>query len=145
MSGDETSRRLAEAESNVARALLRLQRIRRAILNGEFDPQAYDEALHAYRQAEHEAYDARQAWARARNALPALPAVPAVPAPPAPVPALSDAADAADAAPAPAAAAPPAAEAAEASGTDAPFEPSERMRFVRWLVQQGRLSEWNVE
>jgi len=139
MSGDETSRRLAEAESNVARALLRLQRIRRAILNGEFDPQAYDEALHAYRQAEHEAYDARQAWARARNALPALPALPA---PAAPVPALSDAADAA---PAPAAAAPPAAEAAEASGTDAPFEPSERMRFVRWLVQQGRLSEWNVE
>ena len=139
MSGDETSRRLAEAESNVARALLRLQRIRRAILNGEFDPQAYDEALHAYRQAEHEAYDARQAWARARNALPALHALPA---PAAPVPALSDAADAA---PAPAAAAPPAEEAAEASGTDAPFEPSERMRFVRWLVQQGRLSEWNVE
>jgi hypothetical protein len=139
MSGDETSRRLAEAESNVARALLRLQRIRRAILNGEFDPQAYDEALHAYRQAEHEAYDARQAWARARNALPALPAVPA---PPAPVPALPDAAAAE---PSPAAAAPPAAESAEASGTDAPFEPSERMRFVRWLVQQGRLSEWNVE
>ena len=53
--------------------------------------------------------------------------------------------DEGDAAPAPAAAAPPAAEAAEASGTDAPFEPSERMRFVRWLVQQGRLSEWNVE
>jgi hypothetical protein len=140
MSGDETSRRLAEAESNVARALLRLQRIRRAILNGEFDPQAYDEALHAYRQAEHEAYDARQAWARARNAMPAMPAPPA---PPAPVPALPDASGdsaAAAAAPSPAAAAPPA-----ASGTDAPFEPSERMRFVRWLVQQGRLSEWNVE
>ena len=40
---------------------------------------------------------------------------------------------------------PPAAEFPEASGTDAPFEPSERMRFVRWLVQQGRLSEWKVE
>jgi hypothetical protein len=139
MSGDETSRRLAEAESNVARALLRLQRIRRAILSGEFDPQAYDEALHAYRQAEHEAYDARQAWARARNAMPATPA---------PVPALPDAAGPA-AAPAPEAVSEAEieaeAESPEASGTDAPFEPSERMRFVRWLVQQGRLSEWNVE
>src|SRR3954468_25003185 len=100
MSGDETSRRLAEAESNVARALLRLQRIRRAILNGEFDARAYDEALHAYRQAEHEAYDARQAWAR--NAMPATPA---------PVPALPDA----TAGPAAAAAPDPEAE-AEAPG-----------------------------
>ncbi len=71
MSGDETSRRLAEAENNVARALLHLQRIRQAILIGEFDSQAYDAALQAYRQAEHDAYDARQAWARVRNALPA--------------------------------------------------------------------------
>jgi hypothetical protein len=26
-----------------------------------------------------------------------------------------------------------------------PFEPTPRMRFVRWLVQTGRLSEWDVD
>ena len=51
---EETTRRLAQAESNVARTLLRLQQIRRASLERAFDPQEYDRALLAYRQAEHE-------------------------------------------------------------------------------------------
>ena len=142
MSGDETSRRLAEAENNVARALLHLQRIRQAILIGEFDPQAYDAALQAYRQAEHDAYDARQAWARARNALPAAPG---------PGPALPDdtippggAVPAAPETPPAAPETPVDASAAAGEGA-APFEPTDRMRFARWLVQQGRLSEWDVE
>jgi hypothetical protein len=124
MNAEETNRRLAEAESNVARALLRLQQVRRAILEGKFDPQAYDQALHAYHQAEYEAYDARRAWAQARTVLPARPAPP-------------DEASAAGAAGAPAPAGPPEAE-------PAPFRPTDRMRFVRWLVEQGRLSEWDV-
>jgi hypothetical protein len=34
---------------------------------------------------------------------------------------------------------------AEAPPADAePFEPTPRMRFVRWLVQSGRLSEWET-
>ena len=28
---------------------------------------------------------------------------------------------------------------------DEPFRPTPRMRFVRWLVQTGRLSEWDVD
>ena len=115
MEAEETTRRLAQAESNVARALLRLQQIRRASLEGRFDPQEYDRALLAYRQAEHESRAARRAWVQARGA-----------AAPAPVPA---------GAPAPAPA-PPA--------PDVPFQPTPRMRFLRWLVQQGRLSEWDV-
>jgi hypothetical protein len=27
---------------------------------------------------------------------------------------------------------------------EAPFQPTSHMRFVRWLVQTGRLSEWNM-
>ncbi len=76
MEAEETTRRLAQAESNVARALLRLQQIRRASLEGRFDPQEYDRALLAYRQAEHESRAARRAWVQARSA-----------AAPAPVPA----------------------------------------------------------
>lgn len=115
MDAEETKRRLAQAESYVARTLLHLQQVRRASLSGRFDPQEYDRALLAYRQAESEARAARRAWVQARSA-----------AAPAPVPA---------GAPGPALA-PPAA--------DAPFQPTPRMRFLRWLVQQGRLSEWDV-
>jgi hypothetical protein len=140
MSGDETSRRLAEAENNVARALLHLQRIRQAILIGEFDPQAYDAALHAYRQAEHEAYDARQTWARARNALPAA-SGPAPALPDDAVPQDGAASDAPSGAPPETPVDPPASAGAAAQ----PFEPTDRMRFARWLVRQGRLSEWDVE
>ena len=32
--------------------------------------------------------------------------------------------------------------AAAAAAAPAPFEPTPRMRFVRWLVRTGRLSEW---
>jgi hypothetical protein len=28
---------------------------------------------------------------------------------------------------------------------EAPFKPTSHMRFVRWLVQTGRLSEWDVD
>jgi hypothetical protein len=112
---EETTRRLAQAESNVARTLLHLQQIRRASLDGRFDPQEYDRALLAYRQAEHEALAARLAWAQARGASAPAPVPAGVPTP-APAP------------PAP----------------DAPFQPTPRMRFLRWLVQQGRLSEWDV-
>jgi hypothetical protein len=108
---EETKRRLAQAESYVARTLLHLQQVRRASLSGRFDPQEYDRALLAYRQAESEARAARRAWVQARGA-----------GAPAPVPAGAPAAPAAE----------------------APFQPTPRMRFLRWLVQQGRLSEWDV-
>jgi hypothetical protein len=132
MNAEETNRRLAEAESNVARALLRLQQVRQAILEGEFDPQVYDEALHAYHQAEYEAHDARQAWAQARTSRPAPPVSPARPDG-APVP------DAPAAPDVPVPGGP-----SEVEPETAPFQPTERMRFVRWLVEQGRLSEWDV-
>jgi hypothetical protein len=148
MDAEETNRRLAEAESNVARALLRLQQVRRAILEGEFDPQVYDQALHAYHQAEYEAYDARRAWAQARTALPARPAPPdeasaggvAPDAPDAP-----DGPDGPDGPDAPDASAPPGPPGTEPEPAPAPFRPTDRMRFVRWLVKHGRLSEWDVD
>jgi hypothetical protein len=115
MNAEETNRRLAEAESNVARALLRLQQVRQAI-----------------HQAEYEAHDARQAWAQARTSPPAPPVSPAR-ADGAPVP------DAPAAPDVPVPGGP-----SEVEPETAPFQPTERMRFVRWLVEQGRLSEWDV-
>jgi hypothetical protein len=144
MDAEETNRRLAEAESNVARALLRLQQVRRAILEGEFDPQVYDQALHAYHRAEYEAYDARRAWAQARTALPARPAPPDEASAGGVAPDVPDAPGAPDAPDASAPPGPPEAE-AEPEPAPAPFRPTDRMRFVRWLVEQGRLSEWDVD
>ncbi len=77
----------AQAESNVARALHRLQQIRGAPASrGASIRRRYDRALLAYRQAEHESRAARRAWVQARSAaVPApVPAGAGAPAPPFP-------------------------------------------------------------
>jgi hypothetical protein len=109
MNPEYAERRLVDAESNLARALQRLHSLRRAALAGGYDPVEFDRALVAYRRAEREAVEAREALATSHDERPAW-------------------AGSAPAAPAP----------------EAPFEPTPRMRFVRWLVETGRLSEWDT-
>jgi hypothetical protein len=109
-SSEYAERRLVDAETNLARALQRLHSLRRAALAGGYDPIEFDRALVAYRRAEQEALEAREAWAS-----------------------VHDAADGA-----------PRREPDPASLED-DFQPTPRMRFVRWLVENGRLSEWDAD
>jgi hypothetical protein len=88
--------RLADAEAELCRAWRRLQMVRSAAFNDEYDPDACETAALLYRRAVHDVHQARDACA----ASPAAPAAP--PAPAAPTP---------------------------------------RLRFARWLVENGRLSE----
>jgi hypothetical protein len=114
MNPDFVERRLVDAETNLARALQRLHTLRRAALAGGYDPVEFDRALVAYRRAEREAVEAREALATAHS---------------------DGVASAGWTSPEPAQPAEPA----------EPFEPTPHMRFVRWLVETGRLSEWDVQ
>ncbi|HEX2037309.1 MAG TPA: hypothetical protein VHS99_24280 [Chloroflexota bacterium] len=110
---DNAERRLFDAETKLAQALRRLHALRRAALAGAFDPTEFDQALVAYRQAEKEALEAREALATAHQQ-----------------------------------AAQPVAAATQGSvgllDEVGLLEPTSRMRFVRWLVENGRLSDWKV-
>jgi hypothetical protein len=111
MNPDFAERRLVDAETNLARALQRLHTLRRAALAGGYDPVEFDRALVAYRRAEREAVEAREALATAHgDGVASAEWTP--PGPPEPA---------------------------------EPFEPTPHMRFVRWLVETGRLSEWDVQ
>ncbi|MGH2352002.1 MAG: hypothetical protein ACRDI2_09935 [Chloroflexota bacterium] len=111
MNANNAEQRLVDAETRLAHALQRLHALRRAALAGGYDPVEFDQALMAYRRAEKEALEAREAWA---NAGPSH---------------VEQAVGVAE----PAVEEPPAA-----------FEPTPRMRFIRWMVETGRLSEWDV-
>jgi hypothetical protein len=113
----DAARRLAEAEAKLAQVVHRLRQLQFAALYGRYDAVEFDRAVVAYREARAEARDARNAWAeQSRQAAAGL------------------AGDNAPAVAAPAAPQP-----------EPPFEPTPKMRFVRWLVQTGRLSDWAEE
>jgi hypothetical protein len=111
MNAENAERRLVDAETKLARALQRLHTLRRAALAGGYDPVEFDRALMAYRRAEQEALQAREAWTGASDngAVGAL----ARPVPP--------------------------------DSQAEPFQPTPYLRFIRWLVDNGRLSEWTVD
>jgi hypothetical protein len=111
MNAENAERRLVDAETKLARALQRLHTLRRAALAGGYDPVEFDRALMAYRRAEQEALQAREAWTGDNEGDGA-------------------AVDRGSAALEPKVEA---------------FEPTPRMRFARWLVENGRLSEWTVD
>ena len=111
MNKHNTERRLLDAETRLARALQRLHALRRAALTGTYDPAEFDQALAAYRRAEKEVLEAREAWARSQE-RPSEPAQARQ-------------------------------EGQEEEQPAEPFEPTPRMHFVRWLVQSGRLSDWD--
>jgi hypothetical protein len=123
MNAEQIEQQLAEAETNLAQALHYLHVTRRAALTEGYDSAEYDRALVGYRLAEQEVRTARQAWAALHSdrTAPAPAPVAAVAVSRGAAPALT--ADATDA------------------GPSEPFAPTPRMRFARWLVQTGRLSE----
>ena len=112
MNANNAERRLVDAETKLAQALQRLHTLRRTALAGGYDPVEFDQALMAYRRAEKEALEARQAWAGTPEAQRHETQ---------------------------------AAELAQASQPDPGLtEPTPRMRFIRWLVETGRLSDWKA-
>lgn len=123
MNAEQIEQQLAAAETNLAQALHYLHATRRAALTEGYDSAEYDRALVGYRLAEQEVRTARQAWAAVHSGRTA-------PAP-ASVAAGAVGLDAATAL---------TADPADAAPSE-PFEPTPRMRFARWLVQTGRLSE----
>jgi len=104
---------LARAAAAFGAAARRLQEARRAASLGRHDPAAFDTALAAYRQAATAMQQARQ---EARGAAP--PPTGAASPPPDPLAVFRRAFEA-----------------------DALFEPTARLRFVKWLVTTGRLSD----
>jgi len=114
MDASNVQQRLIDAETKLSRALQRLHALRRAALYGNYDPVEFDRAVMAYREAEAEVQQAREAWAHVHQGQPA-------------------------------AAASPVAVAERAPQDDSPSPPLEitpRMRFVKWLVETGRMSDW---
>jgi hypothetical protein len=117
MNANNAEQRLVEAEAKLTRALQRLSALRRAALYGNYDPAEFDRAVMAYREAEMEAQDARRALAtRSDDAL-------------VPLDALRAAQRAEVAQPAP--------------DDDQPYvlEITPRLRFAKWLVDNGRLTD----
>ncbi|MDQ3701865.1 MAG: hypothetical protein M3442_13235 [Chloroflexota bacterium] len=123
MNVEQIEQQLAQAETNLAQALHYLHATRRSALTEGYDSAEYDRALVGYRLAEQEVRTARQAWAAVHSGQTA------------PAPA-SVASGALGLVTAPTLTADP-----ENSAPSEPFEPTPRMRFARWLVQTGRLSE----
>ncbi|MBI3972184.1 MAG: hypothetical protein HY332_12915 [Chloroflexi bacterium] len=107
MSTENGNQRLIDAESKLSQALQRLHALRRAALYGNYDPAEFDRAVMAYREAESEVQQAREAYARSQVAQ-VTPEREFV-----------------------------------AVGPQAPLTVTKRMEFARWLVETGRLSDWN--
>jgi hypothetical protein len=114
MDASNVQQRLIDAETKLSRALQRLHALRRAALYGNYDPVEFDRAVMAYREAEAEVQQAREAWAHVHQGQPAATAAPVAVAERAPQ----------DDSPSP------------------PLEITPRMRFVKWLVETGRVSDW---
>lgn len=125
MDADYAEQRLTDAEISMARALHRLHAVRRAALTEGYDSMEHDRALVGYRLAERNVRAARRTVAEAHTGQVARPAQPEPPV-----------RGASSLLEAPAVTAPH-------GGTPSagPFEPTPRMRFARWLVQTGRLSD----
>jgi hypothetical protein len=114
MNTDPAERQLIDAETKLARALQRLSALRRAALYGSYDAAEFDQAVMAYRAAEAEVLEARKAWAQRKEAG-----------------AVSTATTTATATEAP----------AEEEVVE-PLEITPRLLFAKWLVETGRLSDW---
>jgi hypothetical protein len=107
---------LLDAETELSRALRRINALRRAALYGDYDSEEFDKAIAIYRRAKQRAQAARQAffmhlWGETAE-------------------------------PAQAAASAQAAEPASETGPEQPLQPTARLRFAKWLVETGRLGEW---
>ena len=116
MDANAVQQRLIEAETKLSRALQRLHALRRAALYGNYDPVEFDRAVMSYREAEADVQSAREAWASLQQGAPEALA--------------------------------PAAVAERPSQEEAEPEPLEitpRLRFAKWLVETGRLSDWPNE
>jgi hypothetical protein len=114
MNTDPAERQLIDAETKLARALQRLSALRRAALYGSYDAAEFDQAVMAYRAAEAEVLEARKAWAQRKEAGVTAGAATATAT-------------------------------AEAPVEEAKVEPLEitpRLLFAKWLVQTGRLTDW---
>src|SRR5437667_6764694 len=72
MDANAVQQRLIEAETKLSRALQRLHALRRAALYGNYDPVEFDRAVMAYREAEAEVQQAREAWAHVHRGQPAM-------------------------------------------------------------------------
>ena len=124
-------RRVAEAELKLTRLMQRLHALRRAAAVGFFDQVELDRTSAACRAADLEVRQARADWAQARANRGAAQTSP--PSPPrswtADAHAAPHAGHATNLPSAPPEAAPP------------PFEPTPYMRFMKWLVQSGRVSD----
>lgn len=114
MNTNPTERQLIDAETKLARALQRLSALRRAALYGSYDAQEFDQAVMAYRSAEAEVLEARRAWAEQKNSQQAAGTVASATATPEP-----------------------------ADEPVQPAEPTPRLLFAKWLVEAGRLSDWD--
>ncbi len=112
MDANAVQQRLIEAETKLSRALQRLHALRRAALYGNYDPVEFDRAVMSYREAEADVQSAREAWASLQQGAP-------------------------DMLPAALATAEPQEEA-----EPEPLEITPRLRFVKWLVETGRLTDW---
>lgn len=116
MNSDEVEWGLIERVAGVRRARRRLGLVRRDALRGRCDHLELALAVDAHRRAVREMEAAFDAWSRARRAAAGWGCTPDSERP------VSDAGDDTSAA---------------ATGADA-----SRLRFARWLVECGRLSEW---
>ncbi len=116
MDATNAQQRLIDAETKLSRALQRLHALRRAALYGNYDPVEFDRAVMSYREAESEVQQAREAWAHLHQGAPQRqPAATAV------------------------------AEREPEETSNEPFEITPRLRFAKWLVETGRLSDWPQE
>jgi hypothetical protein len=117
MDASNVQQRLIDAETKLSRALQRLHALRRSALYGNYDAVEFDRAVMAYREAEAEVQQARDAWAHVHQDTSTLQPTPVAVAQPG-LPA------------------------------EAPPEPlaiTPRLRFAKWLVETGRLSDWPAE
>ena len=107
---------LRRAEANLKAATAHFRSLRRAAFAGRYDPDAFDQAVLACRAAEAALLAARHAMA-------------------------TEATEATEAREPEAAAQPPASPDAPQGAPAGGPDPLARLRFARWLVQTGRLSE----
>jgi hypothetical protein len=120
---------LRQAEANLKAATAHFRTLRRAAFAGRYDPDAFDQAVLSCRAAEAALLAARHAMAIGVQE-PEATGQPAGQPPGTPV----------DSAPVPAGAAPASSATPQGVPAGEP-DPLARLRFARWLVQTGRLSE----
>jgi hypothetical protein len=115
MEGQISRSDLKNAETKLSQALERLSALRQAAAQGQYSPVEFDNAIRAYRFAEEQVRLARLACAAGVPGSATRPSGPSNPR----------------ASPGP-----------NGAGME-PLQPSPRMLFAKWLVETGRLSDWD--